>query len=92
SAFVSDQDSYLDDLDFNKIFSEKRAEIDLKASQVIQAMPNLEGYDAETLARLKSVLVEAETKRAAEIIDPNLVAKRPEIARKQLREILTKKA
>lgn len=92
SAFVSDQDSYLEDLDFNKIFSEKRAEIDLKASQTIQALPNIEGYDAETLARLKSVLVEAETKRAAEIIDPNLVAKRPEIARKRLREILTKKA
>lgn len=92
SAFVSDQDSYLADLDFNKIFSDKRAEIDLKASQAIQAMPNLDGYDAETLAKLKSVLVEAETKRAAQIIDPNLVAKRPEIARKQLRELLTKKA
>jgi len=92
SAFVSDQDSYLEDLDFNKIFSEKRAEIDLKANQTIQALPNIEGYDAETLARLKSVLVEAETKRAAQLIDPNLVAKRPEIARKQLREILTKKA
>lgn len=92
NAFVSDQDSYLEDLDFNKIFSEKRAEIDSIASKKIQEMPGIEGYDEETLARLKSILIEAETKKAAQLIDPNLVAKRPEIARKQLRDILTKKA
>ncbi|WP_417503091.1 DEAD/DEAH box helicase [Marinobacter sp.] len=92
SAFVSDQDSYLEDLDFNRIFSEKRAEIDSIANKTIQALPGIEGYDAETLAKLKSVLIGAETKKAAQAIDPNLVAKRPEIARKQLRAILTKKA
>lgn len=93
SAFVSDQDSYLNDLDFNKIFSDKRAEIDLIASKTIETWPGIEGYDEETLAKLRSVLVQAETKKAAqEVIDPNLLAKRPEIARKQLREILTKKA
>ena len=92
SAFVSDQDSYLEDLDFNRIFSEKRAEIDSIANKTIQALRGIEGYDAETLAKLKSVLIGAETKKAAQAIDPNLVAKRPEIARKQLRAILTKKA
>lgn len=92
SAFVSDQDSYLDDLDFNRIFFEKRAEIDSVASKTIQALPGIEGYDEETLAKLKSVLIGAETKKAAQAIDPSLVAKRPEIARKQLRAILTKKA
>ncbi|MNJ49801.1 hypothetical protein D3C77_450520 [compost metagenome] len=91
-AFVSDQDSYLADLDFNKIFSEKRAEIESIATQKVQALTGLEGYDAEVLAQLKNVFLNAETKKAAQIIDPNLVEKRPEIARKQLREILTKKA
>lgn len=91
-AFVSDRDSYLEDLDFNKIFSEKRAEIDSIATQKVQALVGLEGYDAEVLAQLKNVIINAETKKAAQTIDPNLVAKRPEIARKQLREILTKKA
>ncbi|BBP73869.1 hypothetical protein PHLH6_58730 [Pseudomonas sp. Seg1] len=92
SAFVSDQDSYLEDLDFNKIFSAKRAEIDSIATQKVQALPGIEGYDDDVLAQLKNVFISAETKKAAQIIDPNLVAKRPEIARRQLREILTKKA
>lgn len=91
-AFVSDRDSYLVDLDFNKIFSEKRAEVESIATQKVQALPGLEGYDAEVLAQLKNVFLNAETKKAAQIIDPTLVEKRPEIARKQLREILTKKA
>lgn len=92
NAFVSDRDSYLDDLDFNKIFSEKRAEIDSIATQKVQALVGLEEYDEETLAQFKNLFINAETKKAAQTIDPNLVAKRPEIARKQLREILTKKA
>ncbi|RML91507.1 DEAD/DEAH box helicase [Pseudomonas savastanoi] len=91
-AFVSDRDSYLEDLDFNKIFSQKRAEIDTIATQKVQALAGLEGYDDEILAQLKNVFINAETKKAAQTIDPNLIAKRPEIARKQLREILTKKA
>ncbi|EMI4892680.1 DEAD/DEAH box helicase [Pseudomonas aeruginosa] len=91
-AFVSDRDSYLDDLDFNKIFSEKRAEIDSIATQKLQAMSALADYDEDTLAKIKSLIINAETRKAAQTIDPNLVAKRPEIARKQLREILTKKA
>ena len=91
-AFVSDRDSYLDDLDFNKIFSEKRAEIDSIATQKLQAMSALADYDEATLAQFKSLIINAETRKAAQTIDPNLVAKRPEIARKQLREILTKKA
>lgn len=91
-AFVSDRDSYLEDLDFNKIFSEKRAEVESIAAKMVQQLPNLEGYGADVLAQLKNVFLNAETKKAAQIIDPNLVEKRPEIARKQLREILTKKA
>jgi len=91
-AFVSDQDSYLDDLDFNKIFSEKRAEIDSIATQKLQEMSALAGYDEATLAQFKSLIINAETRKAAQTIDPNLVAKRPEIARRQMREILTKKA
>ncbi|MEO4013814.1 DEAD/DEAH box helicase [Pseudomonas rossensis] len=91
-AFVSDQDSYLGDLDFNKIFSEKRAEIDSIATQKVKEWPGIEGYDADVLAQLKNVFINAEMKKAAQVIDPNLIEKRPEIARKQLREILTKKA
>ncbi|WP_325949622.1 DEAD/DEAH box helicase [Pseudomonas putida] len=91
-AFVSDRDSYLEDLDFNKIFSEKRAEIDSIATQKLEAMAALQDFDEETLAQLRNVIINSETRKAAQTIDPNLVAKRPEIARKQLREILIKKA
>lgn len=92
AAFVSDRDSYLGDLDFNRIFSEKRAEIDSIASQKVQQMAALADYDEEMLAQFKSLFIKAETKKAAQIIDPTLMEKRPEIARKALREILTKKA
>ena len=92
AAFVSDRDSYLEDLDFNKIFSEKRAEIDSIATEKVQQMAALADYDEETLAQFKSIFIKAETKKAAQIIDPTLMEKRPEIARKALREILTKKA
>lgn len=91
-AFVSDQDSYLEDLDFNKIFSAKRAEIDAFAAQKAKEFVGTEDYDADVLAQLTTVIRNAEMKRAAQVIDPNLMEKRPEIARKQLREILTKKA
>jgi hypothetical protein len=91
-AFVSDRDSYLEDLDFNRIFSEKRAEIDSIASQKVQQMAALADYDDEMLAQFKSLFIKAETKKAAQIIDPTLMEKRPEIARRALREILTKKA
>ncbi|WP_046487088.1 DEAD/DEAH box helicase [Pseudomonas veronii] len=91
-AFVSDQDSYLEDLDFNKIFSDKRAEIDAFAAQKVKELPGIEGYDADVLAQLTNVIRNAEMKKAAQVIDPTLMEKRPEIARKQLREILTKKA
>lgn len=92
AAFVSDRDSYLEDLDFNRIFSEKRAEIDSIASQKVQQMAALADYDDEMLAQFKSLFIKAETKKAAQIIDPTLMEKRPEIARRALREILTKKA
>lgn len=90
-AFVSDQDSYLDDLDFNKIFSEnglKSTPLRPRSYRRCQ----LAGYDEATLAQFKSLIINAETRKAAQAIDPNLVAKRPEIARRQMREILTKKA
>ncbi|MDT3721528.1 DEAD/DEAH box helicase family protein [Pseudomonas oryzihabitans] len=92
-AFVSDQDSYLDDLDFNRLFLEKRKEVDLIATNKLQKIAELQDYDAETLEAIKNAIIGAETKKAAEqIIDPNLIAKRPEKARRQLRDILTKKA
>lgn len=72
-AFVSDRDSYLEDLDFNRIFSEKRAEIDSIASQKVQQMAALADYDDEMLAQFKSLFIKAETKKAAQIIDPTLV-------------------
>ncbi|HCL3348036.1 TPA: helicase, partial [Pseudomonas aeruginosa] len=66
-AFVSDQDSYLEDLDFNKIFSDKRAEIDAFAAQKVKELPGIEGYDADVLAQLTNVIRNAEMKKAAQV-------------------------
>lgn len=92
-SFVSDQDSYLQDIDFNKLFEEKRAEIDTLVTTKIEGLKALEGFDDDDLAVIKDRLIEKEIRKVAhDEIDRNLIEKRPELARKKMRELLTKKA
>ncbi|EJG0549476.1 DEAD/DEAH box helicase family protein [Vibrio parahaemolyticus] len=91
SSFVSDVDSYLGDIDFNKLFEAKRAEVSENVSKTLEALKG-SGIDADQLEAIKKTLTESETNKiSSKEIDPALLEKRPDIARKQARELLTKK-
>lgn len=93
SAYVSDTDSYLDDIDFNALFEKKRHEISDSVSQKIELIKQ-SGVDIpdDALEALRQTLAEKEVQKAAEVIDPELIEKRPHQARKLMREILKTRA
>lgn len=93
SAYVSDTDSYLDDIDFNALFEKKRHEISDSVSQKIELIKQ-SGVDIpdDALEALRQTLAEKEVQKAAEVIDPELIEKRPHQARKLMREIIKTRA
>ncbi|MBX8624928.1 DEAD/DEAH box helicase family protein [Pseudomonas glycinae] len=91
STFAGNSESYLEDLDFNLLFKQKRQEINDAAEAQLTEIQKSGNFDEETLRRFKDVLVDAKTKEVSQYIDPNLVEKRPALARQELRKILAKK-
>jgi DNA repair protein RadD len=92
-SFISAQDSYLNDINFNELFERKRAEIDDFVSKKIIKLQEDSDLDAEDLEILKERLIQKETQKVAKhYIDPNLIAKRPDKARKEMRQILVRSA
>lgn len=89
SAYISDSDSYLNDIDFNALFKQKRNEISDSVTQQIEKIRQ-SGVDLpeDALEALRQTLAEKAVQKAAEIIDPELIEKRPHQARKLMREIL----
>lgn len=94
NSFISDQDSYLKDIDFNALFEQKRAEIEARANQKIERLrDSVTGgdFDEDDLALIKAQMIAKETRKVSnDDIDPNLISKRPELYRKRMRETLTK--
>ncbi|MFH6564924.1 DEAD/DEAH box helicase [Pseudomonas kulmbachensis] len=92
-VFSGQTDSYLEDIDFNELFEKKRLEISQSADKQLESLQTTgSGIDASTLEKLRNVLIDAELKKASSEINPNLIAKRPELARKDLRALLVKKS
>ncbi|WP_105640489.1 DEAD/DEAH box helicase [Cronobacter dublinensis] len=93
SVYVSDKDSYLEDIDFNALFEQKRHEISDSVNQQIEKIRQT-GLDLseDALEELRQKLAEKEVQKAAEAIDPELIEKRPHQARKLMREILKTRA
>ncbi|TMP80578.1 helicase [Pseudoalteromonas phenolica] len=89
-AFVSEQDSYLNDIDFNELFNSKRSEIDQKVESQMVKMREA-GIDEIVIQSMKNKLKDNETNKVSEDIDPELIEKRPDLARKKIRELLTKR-
>ncbi|MBL5922050.1 DEAD/DEAH box helicase family protein [Lelliottia amnigena] len=89
SAYISDSDSYLNDIDFNALFKQKRNEISDSVTQQIEKIRQ-SGVDLpeDALEALRQTLAEKAVQKAAEIIDPELIEKRPHQARRLMREIL----
>tara|TARA_R110002124_G_scaffold123818_1_gene282711 strand:- start:3553 stop:5409 length:1857 start_codon:yes stop_codon:yes gene_type:complete len=93
NSFVSAQDSYLNDINFNELFETKRLEIDSNVARKLEIFSENNTLDADDLEILKERLIAKESKKIAlSDIDPNLIAKRPDKARKEMREILVRKA
>ncbi|MEB5930115.1 DEAD/DEAH box helicase [Acinetobacter schindleri] len=92
SAFISDQDSFLEDIDFNELFELKRQEINIKVHDKIQKLSELQQFDEEDLKIFERQLTEKENRKVSnDLIDPELLEKRPAQARDQLRKLITKK-
>lgn len=90
---ISSTESYLSDIDFNAIFEQKRAEISQSVSDDINKI-KLAGISLseEALEGLRKTLAEQATRKIADdIIDPELIEKRPHQARLQMRDILKKR-
>ena len=58
----------------------------------MESIKGSSSINEEDLELIKSTLIKNETSKAAREIDPNLIEKRPDLARKKLRELLTKNA
>ncbi|WP_312741960.1 DEAD/DEAH box helicase family protein [Cedecea neteri] len=93
SVYVSETDSYLNDIDFNALFEQKRHEISDSVTQKIELIKQ-SGVEIpdDALEALRQTLAEKEVQKAAEVIDPELIEKRPHQARKLMRDILKTRA
>lgn len=91
-AFVSEQDSFLEDIDFNELFELKRKEINEKVHEKIKKIADLGQFDEEDLKILEKQLTEKENRIVSQdVVDPELLEKRPAQARDQLRKLIVKK-
>lgn len=92
-AYVSDQDSFLEDIDFNKLFEEKRAQVERLAEAKLQKVAqSMEGeLSSDMFEKFKELLVKEQISKYSDEIDPELDRLRPEKARKALRDLLKKK-
>ncbi|HDR1103172.1 DEAD/DEAH box helicase [Pasteurella multocida] len=84
--YLSNQDSYLDDIDFNKLFEQKRQELKNEVHELTAKLP----IDTDPI--YIEALKKAAERKINQEVDETLVHKRPAQARKELRKILTSKA
>lgn len=86
--FISDQDSYLDTVDFNELFKAARNEVDKKVSEKIDALRDSGLLNEEELEATKETLRNKALQQKKGEIDDILLSKRPELLRKKSRSYL----
>lgn len=90
TPYVTDQSSYLSDLDFNELFERKKKEIEDSVNEDMKKIGQ-SGLSAIQLEVIEKALRDQKTKETNNSqIDPLMLDKRPAQARKTLRSILTK--
>lgn len=90
-AFVSQQDSYLHDIDCHKLFDQAREKIADK-KRIVEESLKQAGLSQEIIsAAVEAAGIQETENQARDFIDPQLIEKRPAEARKKMREILTQK-
>ncbi|MBY3623907.1 DEAD/DEAH box helicase family protein [Acinetobacter sp. CUI P1] len=91
-VYLSEQDSFLKDIDFNELFEIKRQEISESVKSKLQKLAELNDFDEEDLELLAKQLTEkANRKISKDDVDPVLLEKRPAQARAQLRKLIVQK-
>lgn len=91
-VYLSEQDSFLKDIDFNKLFESKRQEINASVQTKIQKLAELSDFDKDDLELIAKQLIEKQNRKISEdYVDPMLIEKRPAQAREQLRKLIVKK-
>lgn len=86
--FVSDEDSFLDGMDFNQLFKDAREEVDRNVNKKIEALRNSGILSEEEVAATAETLRKTEVQRKKGQIDEILLSKRPELLRKKSRSFL----
>ncbi|MBZ9534535.1 DEAD/DEAH box helicase family protein [Bacillus firmus] len=86
--FISDQDSYLDTVDFNELFKAARDEVDKNVDEKIDALRNSGLLNEEELEATKETLRNKALQQKKGEIDDILLSKRPELLRKKSRSYL----
>lgn len=89
-TYISSQESFLHEYDFNKLFEKRKEEI-LNDTQVKKQDLKKLGWDDEQIELLGKTLFQAELKKFSDEIDPELIEKRPHQARKTLRTLIKEK-
>lgn len=91
-VYLSEQDSFLKDIDFNELFESKRQEINASVQTKIQKLAELSDFDKDDLELIAKQLIEKQNRKISEdYVDPMLIEKRPAQAREQLRKLIVKK-
>ncbi|GAA0693762.1 DEAD/DEAH box helicase [Vreelandella titanicae] len=91
-SYVSGQESYLEDLDFNKLFAEKRDQIQKNIDTKVEELRKSGSFNEDDINEIAARFREKEKQRASADIDEALIRKRPDQARKALRQLLKQKA
>lgn len=92
-AFLTEEESYMEGLDFNKLFEEARNKIEDDINKKLEDMNiDIKSISEEDLNELKSLFREKEYSKKSSEIDSIILEKRPELARNQLRKRLMRDA
>lgn len=86
--FVSDEDSYLEHIDFNQLFKDAREEVDKNVNKKIEALRNSGILSEEEVMATAETLRKSEVKKKKGNLDEILLSKRPEVLRKKSRSFL----
>lgn len=87
NPYTTETDSYLPDIDFNAKFEEAKREIEERISEKVKSL-DTNVFTPEQIENIKSMLRSQETKTAKGKLDELLIAKRPEVARNEIRTFI----
>lgn len=86
--FINDEDSFLDNLDFNQLFRDARELVDKVVNEKLKLLRSTGVLSEEEIAATAKTLREKEVQKKKGELDELLISKRPEALRKKSRTLL----